>query len=112
MVQAINKALYPERRTKERINCDLPAKVQGCDPQGKKFSEIGRVINLSASGMMVVASQPIQKNAEVEVRIAFPTGSLKWGTANLATKGNVIRSEVQSDGTIGLGIAFHEYKFM
>jgi hypothetical protein len=112
MGQAINKALYPERRTKERINCDYPAMVQGHDPQGNQFSENGRVINLSASGIMVVARQPIQTNTEVVVRIAFPTGSLKWGTADLSTKGNVIRSEVQSDGKIGLGIKFHDYKFM
>jgi len=112
MGQTINKALYPERRMKARINCDYAAKVEGRGTLGRKFSANGRVINLSAGGIFMVSSQPIQNNTDVIVRIAFPTGSLKWGTANLDTIGNVIRSEIQSDGTVGLAIKFHDYKFL
>jgi len=49
---------------------------------------------------------------EVIVRIAIPTGSLKWEIANLDTIENVTRSEIQSDRTVGLAIKFHDYKFL
>ena len=67
---------------------------------------------MSSGGMFVVISQEIQKNTEIIVRTAFPTGSQKWGTTNLEMVGNVVRDEVQSDGKVGLGIKFEGIKFL
>lgn len=112
MEQNDSKALFPERRTKHRINCDYPAIVKGRDAEGVKFAENARVINLSASGILAVTQHPIQDNTEVHVKIALPTGSVEWGTSKLATKGNVVRNDIQSDGAVGIAIKLQDYKFL
>lgn len=112
MAEPINNDTYPERRIKHRIICDNPAVVKDRLTQGKDFSDTGRVLNLSSAGMFVVANQEIQKDTEVIVRIAIPSGSLKWGTSKLNTVGNVVRDEIQSDGKVGLAIKFQGFKFM
>ena len=112
MEQNDSKALFPERRTKHRIICDYPAIVKGRDAEGVKFAENARVINLSASGILAVTQHPIQNDTEVHVKIALPTGSLEWGISKLATNGNVVRNEIQSDGTVGIAIKFQNYKFL
>jgi hypothetical protein len=112
MEQNISQDRFPERRTKPRINCDYPAIFQGNDGKGGKFSEKVRVVNISTSGVFIVARSLIENDTEVFVKIKLPTGSLVWGISRLATKGNVIRSEQQPDGTIGIAIRFHNYKFL
>jgi hypothetical protein len=112
MEQIVSKTLFSERRMKPRINCDYPAILQGRDALDRKFAENARVINLSASGIFVVTQCSIQNNTEVQVKIALPTRSLKWGTSNLATSGNVVRNELQSDGAVGIAIHFQGYKFL
>lgn len=112
MGQTIDKSFYSERRNKERMVCDLPATVKCYDQQGREFSDEGRVLNLSASGLGMLTKMEVQKNTEVIVIIGIPTGSAKWGVSNLATKGNVIRSEIQSNENVSLGIKFYDYKFL
>jgi len=112
MEPVISKALVTERRTKHRLNCDYPAVVKGYDAQGVKFAEKARVINLSTSGIFVVTKRSIRNETEVYVKIAFPTGSLEWGTSKLATSGKVVRNEFQSDGSVGIAIKFQSYKFL
>ena len=111
MEQTVSKSLFPEKRTKPRINCDYPATVHGLNAQGLKFVEEARVINLSSSGALVVTKGSIPNNAEVHVKIALSSGSLEWGPSNLATSGNVVRNELQSDGAFGIAIKFQGYKF-
>jgi hypothetical protein len=110
--QLFSKALYPERRTKYRINCDYPGIVKSRDAQELNFAENVRVINLSTSGIYVVAHRSIRIDTQVYVKIAFPTGSLRWGTPRLATTGKVVRVEVQSDGAVGIAIKFQSYQFL
>ena len=85
--------------------------MRGRDAQGKKYEETARVINLSSSGIFVLIGRLIQPGEEVSVRITLPTGSLTWGTSKLATIGNVVRSELQSDEAVGIAIKFQAYKF-
>jgi hypothetical protein len=101
-----------ERRAKPRINCDFPALVRGRDPLGKKFEENARVINLSTSGIYVLVHRSIQPGDVLSLRIALPTGSLRWGTSNLSANGIVVRNELQSDGVTGIAIKFMTYKFL
>jgi hypothetical protein len=103
---------FLERRMKPRINCDYPAIVQGCDSAGKRYKGNARVINLSTGGIYMMFDRSIQKGGTLSVRIALPTGSLQWGISRLATKGNVIRSEFQSDGNYGIAVQFQDYKFL
>lgn len=67
---------------------------------------------MSSGGMFIVINQEIQKDTEVIVKTAFPTGSQKWGSTNLKMVGHVVRSEIQSDGKIGLGIKLKGKKFL
>jgi len=108
----VGKVPYPERRKKSRIICDYPAVLQGREVDGTKFSENGRVINLSASGIFVVSKHAIPIDTEVNTRIALPTGSLVWGTSKLSTSGNVVRNELQTGEAVGIAINFHRYKFL
>jgi hypothetical protein len=103
---------FAERRAKPRINCNYPAIVKGRDTLGKKFAEKGRVISLSSSGIFMVTNRSIQNNAEVHVKIAFPTGSLEWGTFKLATVGVVVRTDFLSERVIGVAIKFQHYRFL
>jgi hypothetical protein len=111
MDQIARNAPFIERRAKHRINCDYPAIVRGRDPLGKKFEENARVINLSTGGIYVLVRHSIQPGAFLSVRIALPTGSLRWGTSNLSANGTVVRSELHSDGVTGIAIKFERYKF-
>jgi len=112
MEQAFAHIPFTERRSKQRIHCDYPAMIKDEETQGKYFSQQGRVQNLSAGGIFVVTSQSLPDNAQVRVKIALPTGSLVWGSSALATRGVVVRSEAQSDGSIGIAIQFQKYKFV
>lgn len=112
MEQIVSKSRFFEQRTSPRIICDYAAVIQGHDTRGKKFSERGRVMNLSSSGILLVTDFSLPENTEVLVKIALPTGSLEWGTSRLATIGNVVRNELQLDGRVGIGIKFLSYKFL
>jgi len=112
MLQNGKKAPFLERRTKPRIHCDYPALVHGRDPQGKKFEENGRVINLSTGGIYILVQRSIPPGEILHVRIALPTGSLRWGTSSLSANGTVVRLEPQSDGVSGLAIKFDGYKYL
>ena len=112
MTELINSDRYPERRRNQRIICDNPALVQDKLTRGKNYSITGRVTNMSSGGMFIVINQEIQKDTEVIVKTAFPTGSQKWGSTNLKMVGHVVRSEIQSDGKIGLGIKLKGKKFL
>ena len=112
MIEQINNYTYPERRIKQRIICDNPALLQDRLTRGNIYSVNGRVLNLSSGGMFLVTNQQIQNDTEVIVKVAFPTGSLKWGTSNLNMVGRVVRGEIQSDGKMGLAIKFQGYKFL
>ena len=111
-MEPILKELFPEKRMKPRILCNFPAVLQGQDALGRIFEETARVLNLSSGGIFIVTDRSIQKNSELFVNIALPTGSLVWGTSNLSTVGEVIWTEDQIDGATGLAIKFKEYKFL
>jgi hypothetical protein len=111
MEQNSSKAPYPDRRAKHRIQCNYPAMVKGRDAFGKNFSEQGKVVNLSSSGILLLVPRSIENNTEVNVKIAFPTGSLEWGSSNLATKGVVVRNEIHTEEMVGIAVRFHGYRF-
>jgi hypothetical protein len=112
MEQNSSKAPYSERRAKHRIKCDYPAMVKGRDASGKNFVEQGKVVNLSSTGILLLIHRSIENETEINVKIAFPTGSLEWGSSNLATSGIVVRSELHSEGIVGVAVRFHGYRFL
>jgi PilZ domain len=100
-----------ERRSKPRVNCDYPAIIRGHDPDGKKFEENARVINLSAGGVYALLNRYVQNNSEVSVNIALPTGNLQWGTSRIATTGVVVRGKIHQDSIFGIGIKILRSRF-
>lgn len=101
-----------ERRSKPRIKCAYQAIVRGCIINGKKFEENATVLNLSAGGAYVLINLFIQMGRDLSIKIAFPTGSLKWGTSKLATVGVVVRIDAISEGVLGIAIKFQHYRFL
>jgi hypothetical protein len=86
--------------------------VRGSSFDGKKFEENGTVLNLSASGAYVMLNRIIKKGQGLSVKIAFPTGSLEWGSSKLATSGVVVRTEGLSEGVLGIAVLFQSYRFL
>ena len=101
-----------ERRSKPRIKCAYPAMVRGSTLAGKKFEEHATVLNLSAGGVYLLINLFIQEGQDLSVKIAFPTGSLEWGTSKLNTDGVVVRTEALSEGSLGVAIKFQHYRFL
>jgi hypothetical protein len=101
-----------ERRSKPRIKCAYTAIVRGSSTAGKRFEEHATVLNLSAGGVYVLVNRYIQEGQDLSVKIAFPTGSLEWGTSNLASDGVVVRTEPLSEGSLGVAIKFQHYRFL
>jgi len=100
-----------ERRRKPRTDCNYRAVIMGWDAKGDRFNQNGWVTNLSSCGIFFVADDQVRDCEAVNVKIALPTGSLKWGTSNLALNGQVIRRVPQADGRIGVAIYFKDHKF-
>ena len=110
MDQIAKNVAVIERRGKPRIKCAYPAMVRGCSTEGKKFEEHATVLNMSASGVYLLVNRFIQKGQELSVKIAFPSGSLKWGSSKLVTTGVVVRTDFL-EGTMGVAIKFLHYRF-
>jgi len=94
------------------MKCAYHAMVRGASFDGKKFEENGTVLNLSASGAYVLLNHIIKNGQDLSVKIAFPTGSLEWGSSKLATTGVVVRTEGLSEEVLGIAIMFQDYRFL
>ena len=101
-----------ERRGKPRMKCSYSAMVRGCSLDGKKFEENATVLNLSAGGVYMLINRFINKGQDLSVKIAFPTGSLEWGSSKLATNGVVVRTEALSEEVLGIAIKFQRRRFL
>jgi hypothetical protein len=107
-----NNIAFVERRGKPRMRCAYPAVVRGLSQMGKKFEETATVLNLSATGAYILLNRLIQNGQDLSVKIAFPTGSLEWGSANLNTNGVVVRTETLTEGVLGVAILLQRYRFI
>ncbi len=111
MDQIFTKTCIAEQRTKPRVNCDYTAILHGLNAQGQKFTQNARVINLSSSGVLLVAKRSFQKNAEIHLKIPLSDFPMATETSMLAAHGNIIRNELQPDGSIGIAIQFQANLF-
>ncbi len=101
-----------ERRQKPRIDCQYLATVQGKDRKGKKYEDVARLANLSATGLYMWANHPFELGEKVFVTVRINTGLLKGTTPRIATDGIVKRTDPQPDGLIGVAIEFQKYRFL
>jgi hypothetical protein len=107
-----NTSSVTERRGKPRMICAYPAMVLGYSQDRKKFEENATVLNLSASGVYVLLDRFIEIGQALSLKISFPTGSLEWGSSKLTSNGVVVRSEMVSEGILGVAIKFEHYRFV
>ncbi|NSW52277.1 MAG: hypothetical protein HPY85_07225 [Anaerolineae bacterium] len=94
------------------MHCDYSAIVRGRDEDGKRFEEIVKVRNLSACGAYFQINRNLHTGQMVTVRIAFPTGSLTYGSSKVTIRAVVIRVEPLSDELLQIGIKFLNFRFL
>jgi hypothetical protein len=102
----------PERRIKPRVVCDYPAIVEGIDQQGKKYKENAKLANLSAGGLYMWANRDIENSSKLSVTVLLTCSPIGKETNKLATKGIVVRTEPQPNGTCGVAVKFSHYRFI
>lgn len=101
-----------DRRNKPRVECDYPAIVEGIDQQGKKYKENAKLANLSAGGLYMWANRHIEYNSKLSVTVLLGSMLIDMETPKLATKGIVVRTEPQINGTCGVAMKFSHYRFL
>jgi hypothetical protein len=100
-----------DRRAKPRIECDYPAIIEGYDVEGKKFNEHGKLTNLSARGLFILANRYIENGSKLSVTVLLSNSLTDLDAPKLATNGIVVRIEPQIDGTCGIAVKFNHYRF-
>ena len=93
------------------MECAYTALVKGNLPNGRYFEETATVQNLSASGVFITVNRLINNGQDLSLKIALPTGSLKWGSSKLNSSGVVVRTETLNEGLMGVAIKFEHYQF-
>lgn len=101
----------PDRRVKPRIDCDYPAIIKGNDVDGTKFKDQGKLSNLSASGLFMVANRNIQNGIKLSVTVLLSNSLIDKDAPKLSTSGIVVRTEPQTNGTCGVAVKFTHYRF-
>jgi len=102
----------PDRRIKPRIYCEYPAIIEGFDIGGNKYSDHARLVNLSASGLLIFANRRIENGSRLCVTILLSNSSVDMDAPKLSTIGVVVRTESKSNGTCGIAIKLNNYKFL
>jgi hypothetical protein len=111
MTQSLSNESKVEKRGKPRMECNYTAMVKGQLPNGRYFEENATVHNLSASGVFMTVNRFITKGQDLSLKIAFPTGSLEWGSVKLNSSGVVVRTEALNEELLGVAIKFGHYQF-
>ncbi len=106
-----------DRRNKPRVSCDCEARVRSYDERnGHSAPDLaGRVMNLSAEGLYLRLNDQVdvKPGDELLVVFTFAAEPNPMGPApKIAARGQVVRTERQDDGTLGLGLRLLHYRFL
>ncbi|HKP46533.1 MAG TPA: PilZ domain-containing protein [Pyrinomonadaceae bacterium] len=99
-----------ERRQKARIREPFPARIWGTDSGELPFNLDAVVDNISSSGVYVKTQRAVDVGSEVKLIVHFLSGPTSGVTASL--QGEILRSEMQSDGRHGLAIGISRHRFL
>jgi len=102
----------PERRSKPRAKCDYPAIIKGQDAQGRKYEEIARLTNMSASGLYLQLQRPICEGEKLHVTISLPNHLHDQPGHKCTITGVVVRAEPHGEGTVGIALKILHYRFV
>jgi PilZ domain len=75
-----------ERRIDRRVTVNLQMFIKGTDGAGKNFQEAAQSVNVSRRGAAFLLDRPVEKGANLEIRIPMPRG----GTAKEPEEFNAI----------------------
>ena len=106
------KVTIPDRRGKPRINCRFPVVIRAHDADGKKYQVLGKLSDLSASGMHFWVNHEMQIGEKVFVMIQLSKSGDEEEKNRLVISGHVLRTEPQPDGVIGVAIECERYQFL
>ncbi len=102
-----------ERRSKPRIQSPFPATVRGVNASGEAFETDTVVDNLSASGLYLFLMQRVEQDAKVFIVVQFSTSPTVRDTRpRVALRGEVSRTDRESSGACGIGVAFTGHRFL
>ena len=103
-----------ERRSKPRISCAYPARVNGNDGSGRPIEESTTIDNISASGLHLLLRSEFPLQAGLAIVFRFSkTSPLGKGTGPLvAVEGSVVRIQKQMDGFYSVAIKIQNPRFL
>ncbi len=104
--------ITPDRRIKPRVTCDYPVLLEGYDAKGNKYSDNGKLANLSASGLFLLTSRCVENGSSLSVVVILTSAFIEKDTPRISTNGIVVRTEPQKDGSCGVAVKFNSYKFI
>jgi hypothetical protein len=101
-----------DRRGKPRIDCDCQANVDGINGEGHRYSDEGKLKNLSASGLFMLVDRDIENGSKLSITVHLSDLVFDPEAPKLATNGIVVRNEPQADGSCGIAVKFQNYRFL
>ncbi len=104
--------ITPDRRLKPRVTCDYPVNLEGYDTEGNRYSDKGKLANLSASGLYLLTNRYIENGSNLSVTVILTSAFVEKDTPRISTNGIVVRTEPQKDGTCGIAVKFNSYRFL
>ncbi|MFN7945812.1 MAG: PilZ domain-containing protein [Blastocatellia bacterium] len=102
-----------ERRRGPRISFPFPARVRGVDASGSPFKLDTLIENLSAEGLYLKMNRGIMSGTELAIAIRLSAASVGLeNSTSVATRGIVLRTELQPDGTCGVAVRFTRHRLL
>jgi hypothetical protein len=110
---SINVGVKLDRRRNLRIQEQFPVKVRGVDVEGRTFDIDTVVENLSSGGLYLKFTRRVALGERLFFVIYMSTGHKEEKAAPIvAAHGKVIRAEMKGNGSIGMGVAFYNHRFL
>jgi len=102
-----------ERRRKPRLQVNCSAVVRSYDGASERIEEDALLDNVSASGLHLQLSHPVERGVRLFVMFSLSNASSDRARApRIAAHGVVLRAEPQPEGTYGLGIKLERYRLI
>jgi len=108
-----NEWIVIERRAKPRIECDCSALVHGYRAGHKLLKARGKISNLSAGGLYLRLEEKVETDQSLLIVFSFsPLQQPIFRAPNIAARGQIVRTEPQTDGTYGMGVRLLQHRFL
>jgi len=110
---AIEPGAFIERRSKPRVSCSYPALLRGRSPSGMQYEARAVLTNLSAGGMYLLTHRAARLREQVQITVRLSTAPLQHqAVPSIAATGSVVRVEQRADGSYGVAVLLHSYRFL